>query len=103
MYAGVALAHGWPAFAALFALYGLYAASTEGVAKAWLSNLTDRTDTGAALGTFSGLSSLAALLASLGAGALWQWAGPAWTFGLAAVAALGVATYLARAQFVPEN
>ncbi|MEJ7660186.1 MAG: MFS transporter [Hymenobacter sp.] len=29
---------GW-AFAGLFALYGLYAASTEGVAKAWVSNL----------------------------------------------------------------
>ena len=97
VYGGVALAHGWPAFAALFALYGLYAASTEGVAKAWLSNLADRADTGAALGTFGGLSSLAALLASMGAGALWQWAGPAWTFGVAAVAALSVATYLVRA------
>ena len=93
VYGGVALAHGWPAFAVLFALYGLYAASTEGVAKAWLSNLSDRADTGAALGTFGGLSSLAALLASMGAGALWQWAGPTWTFGVAATAALGVATY----------
>ena len=32
----------------------------------------------------------------LGAGALWQLAGPGWTFGLAAVAALSVAVYLAR-------
>ena len=101
VYGGAAGAHGWPAFAALFALYGLYAASTEGVAKAWLSNLTPRADTGAALGTFSGLSSLAALLASLGAGALWQAAGPAYTFGVAAIAAFSVALYLARVPLAP--
>ena len=96
VYGGVALAHSWWAFGPLFALYGVYAASTEGVAKAWVSNLCDRTDTGAALGTFGGLGSLAALGASVGAGALWQLAGPGWTFGAAAAAALGVALYLFR-------
>jgi len=95
VYGGVALARAGWAFAGLFALYGLYAASTEGVAKAWVSNLCARTDTGAALGTFGGLGSLAALGASLGAGAVWQVAGPGWAFGLAAGAALGVAGYLA--------
>lgn len=94
VYGGISQAHGWPAFAALFALYGVYAASTEGVAKAWVSNLCAKSDTGAALGTFAGLSSLAALGASLGAGALWQWAGPGWTFGVAAAGALGVAAFL---------
>jgi len=103
VYGGVALAHDRWAFAALFALYGLYAASTEGVAKAWVSNLCAKADTGAALGTFGGLGSLAALVASLGAGALWQLAGPGWTFGVAAVAALGVAAYLAVAQVEPAN
>ncbi len=98
VYGGVALAHEHWTFAALFALYGLYAASTEGVAKAWVSNLCAKPDTGAALGTFSGLGSLAALVASLGAGALWQLAGPGWTFGVAAVAALGMAGYLAQIQ-----
>ncbi len=102
VYVGVALARdGW-AFAGLFALYGLYAASTEGVAKAWVSNLCARADTGAALGTFGGLGSLAALGASLGAGAVWQVAGPGWTFGLAAGAALSVAGYLALAR-LPER
>lgn len=65
VYGGVALAHSGWAFAGLFALYGLYAASTDGVAKAWVSNLCAKSDTGAALGTFGGLGSLAAL-------------GPAW-------------------------
>ena len=96
VYGGMALAHSGWAFAGLFAGYGLYAASTEGVAKAWVSNLCAKSDTGAALGTFGGLGSLAALGASLGAGALWQLAGPGWAFGVAAAAAAGVAVYLAQ-------
>ena len=103
VYGGVALAHSGWTFAALFALYGLYAASTEGVAKAWVSNLCAQSDTGAALGTFGGLGSLAALVASVGAGALWQCAGPGWTFGLAAGAALGLAAYLVLVQVRPLN
>ncbi len=106
VYGGVALARELWAFGALFALYGLYAAATEGVGKAWVSTLCAKSDTGAALGTFGGLGSLAALVASVGAGALWQLAGPGWTFGVAAVAALSVAIYLARLrlpQTMPEQ
>ena len=98
VYGGVALVHDLWAFGALFVLYGVYAAATEGVGKAWVSMLCARPDTGAALGTFAGLSSLAALVASVGAGLLWQWRGPGATFGLAAAVALGVAGYLARVQ-----
>ncbi|GAB3243563.1 hypothetical protein GCM10027346_40410 [Hymenobacter seoulensis] len=96
VYGGMALAQdGWM-FGLLFACYGLYAAATEGVGKAWISTLCAPSDTGAALGTFGGLSSLAALGASAGAGLLWQWQGAGLTFGLAAAVALGVAGYLAR-------
>ncbi|RSK37286.1 MFS transporter [Hymenobacter metallilatus] len=98
VYGGVALAHSGWTFVVLFGLYGLYAASTEGVAKAWVSNLCAKSDTGAALGTFGGLGSLAALGASVGAGALWQVAGPGWTFGIAAGVALSVAVFLARSR-----
>jgi len=101
VYGGVALVRDLWAFGMLFALYGLYAAATEGVGKAWVSTLCAKTDTGAALGTFAGLSSLAALGASTGAGLLWQWRGPGVTFGLAAAVALGVAAYLARTK--PEK
>lgn len=96
VYGGMALAsNGW-AFGALFALYGLYAAASEGVSKAWVSTLCDKADTGAALGTLGGLSSLAALGASAGAGLLWQWQGPALPFSLAAAVALCIAIYLAQ-------
>ncbi|WP_216690870.1 MFS transporter [Hymenobacter siberiensis] len=96
VYSGAAQAREWWTFAAIFGLYGVYAASTEGVAKAWVSNLCEPADTGAALGTFGGLGSLAALVASLGTGAVWQLAGPGWAFGLAAGVALVVAFYLSR-------
>jgi MFS family permease len=102
VYSGIAFVRDLWAFAALFILYGLYAAATEGVGKAWVSTLCARADTGAALGTLSGLSSLAALGASVGAGLLWQWQGPTVTFGLAAVVALGVAVFLAKAKVGDE-
>ncbi|GAA4039115.1 MFS transporter [Hymenobacter glaciei] len=98
VYGGVALVHDVRILALLFGLYGLYAAATEGVGKAWVSTLCARADVGAALGTLGGLSSLAALVASAGAGLLWEVAGPGLTFGLAAGAALAVAAYLATVR-----
>jgi MFS family permease len=98
VYGGVAVAHDRWVFGVLFALYGVYAAATEGVSKAWVSTLCAPNDTGAALGTLGGLSSLAAVGASAGAGLLWQWGGVSLPFGVAAVIALGVAAYLAQVQ-----
>ena len=103
VYSGAALAQDLWVFGILFALYGVYAAATEGVGKAWVSTLCAKADTGAALGTLGGLSSLAALVASTGAGLLWEWRGPGATFGLAAVVALGVAGYLARLRVAPQT
>ncbi|RYU76770.1 MFS transporter [Hymenobacter persicinus] len=94
VYAGAALAHGLWVFGLLFGLYGLYAAATEGVSKAWLSNLCAPADTGAALGTFAGLSSLAALVASTLTGLAWQLLGPAPAFALSALIAAAVAVFL---------
>ncbi|TGE25680.1 MFS transporter [Hymenobacter aquaticus] len=103
VYAGATQAHAWPLFAALFGVYGLYAAATEGVSKAWLSQLCAPTDKGAALGTFAGLGSLAALVASLGTGLLWQTLGPHVAFGLSAAVAAAVALFLATTSFAASN
>ena len=103
VYGGMVLAHDTWTFGALFALYGLYAAATEGVGKAWVSTLCNKADTGAALGTLGGLSSLAALLASGLTGVLWQWRGPELPFRLAAGAALAVALYLSIRTRVTQD
>jgi MFS family permease len=55
----------------LFFLYGIYASATEGISKAWISNITDKKDTATAIGTFSGLQSICTMLASSITGLIW--------------------------------
>jgi MFS family permease len=101
VYAGFSVAnHTW-SFALLLVLYGLYAAATEGIAKAWISNITPRRETATAIGTFTGLQSLAALFASSLSGLLWFYAGSGIVFVTAAVVALCVCCYLLFSK-IPE-
>jgi MFS family permease len=92
-YAGIAYAEKQTTFYLLFLFYGLYAAATEGVAKAWISNIADRRDTATAIGTFAGFSSLAALVASSWAGFIWHQFSPQATFISTAVIAGLVMVY----------
>ncbi len=55
----------------LFSLYGIYAAATEGISKAWITNITDKQDTATAIGTYSGFQSICAMLASSFTGLIW--------------------------------
>lgn len=71
-----------------FFCYGIYAAATEGIAKAWISNLVPKTETASAIGLYTGLQSIAALTASTVAGLIWFQFGSAAVFLSAAVAAL---------------
>lgn len=93
VYGGMALAGSWWQFGLLFLLYGLYAALTEGVAKAWISNLAPEGERATAIGAYEGLRSIAALLASSLAGWIWLQFGPAVLFGATAAAAAAVAAY----------
>lgn len=71
VYIGMAFNANTYLFFGLFFLYGIYAAATEGIAKAWISNITDKKDTATAIGTFAGLQSIAAMLSSSMAGLIW--------------------------------
>lgn len=79
----------------LFFLYGLYAAATEGISKAWISNIVAPSDTATAIGTYSGFQSICALLASSLCGLLWFNFGSMLTFLITAGAAILVIIYLA--------
>jgi MFS family permease len=93
VYAGWAVAtQAWNAWA-LFLVYGVYAAATEGVAKAFITDLVPKSERGSALGWFNGLTGLAALPANVIGGWLWSVAGPSATFTFGAWAA-GVALAL---------
>lgn len=58
-------------FFILFFLYGVYAAATEGVSKAWITNITHKNDVATAIGTFSGLQSICTMIASSLTGLIW--------------------------------
>lgn len=82
-------------FFGLFFLYGVYAAATEGISKAWISNITDKKDTATAIGTYSGFQSICTMLASSFAGLIWFQFGAGATFIVT-----GIATVLISAYFV---
>lgn len=56
----------------LFSLYGIYAAATEGVSKAWVSDLVSDEYRGTAIGLLTMLSSFAVMFGSFLAGILWD-------------------------------
>ena len=78
----------------LFFAYGVYAAATEGIAKAWISNVVPASQTATAIGTYAGLQSLCALGASSLAGLLWFSFGPMATFAATGSVALAVCLYI---------
>lgn len=93
-YAGFAfVTQTWMVFA-LFLVYGLYAAATEGISKAWITSLANKTETATAIGFFTSCQSICTLLASLIAGLLWSGFGAPATFTITAVAALIAMAYL---------
>lgn len=64
VYMGMAFTVEWWQFIILFLLYGIYAAATEGVSKALISNIADRKETATAIGFYTSFVSILALLAS---------------------------------------
>ncbi len=77
----------------LFAFYGLYAATTESVIKAFISNTAPQNEQGAALGLFASLQSLIIMLASFIAGFIWKYYGSQVVFWFSGVGAILIATY----------
>lgn len=78
---------------ALFFLYGLYASATEGISKAWISNITDKKDTATAIGSYAGFQSICTMLASSMAGIIWYQFGAGTTFIITSIATLLVILY----------
>src|SRR5678815_5426244 len=46
----------------LFFIYGIYAAATEGIVKAWITNIAYDTNTGTAVGFYTSCQSICSLL-----------------------------------------
>ena len=83
--------------AGLFLLYGLYAGATEGIAKAWITNMAHRENTATAIGFYTSCESTCTLFASFVAGVVWSQFGSFYTFALTATIALITCLYLVLA------
>ncbi|MDX5421741.1 MAG: MFS transporter, partial [Hymenobacteraceae bacterium] len=94
VYLGMALTQELAVYLVLIFVYGLFAAATEGVSKAWITNICAPQDTATAIGTYTAIESIATLGASALAGLLWQLYGPAVTFTASGIFALLVVVYL---------
>lgn len=93
VYLGMSVSTELYQFGILFFMYGIYSAATEGISKAWISNISDKKDTATAIGTYSGFQSIAAMLASMLAGYIWYAVGDTTTFMVSGIGALVVIVY----------
>ncbi len=103
VYLGMTFVDSLPGFLVLFFLYGVYAAATEGISKAWITNICNKSDTATAIGTFASFQSICTMLASSLTGLIWYIFGAMWAFGLSAVMASLVVFYFIFFIEKPEN
>ena len=76
-----------------FIIYGIFAAATEGITKAWITNMAHTTNTATAIGFYTSCESICALLASVIAGWVWITFGSSVTFFMTSAAAICVIVY----------
>jgi MFS family permease len=89
----------WP----LFALYGVYVAATDGVAKAWVADHVEGPLAGTAYGIYGGSVGAALLAASLLGGVLWSTVSPEATFWAGAALAAASLPLVALASGVSRR
>ncbi len=102
VYAGMAYNTNIYILFGLFFLYGIYASATEGISKAWISNISDKKDTATAIGTFAGLQSICTLLASSLTGFIWYKFGGSFAFLTTAIATVLVLIYFLASQIATD-
>ena len=85
-------------FIVLFGLYALYAASTEGVSKALISNIAEKDKTATAIGFYTSFASIFTMLASSLAGLIWYTLGMKTMFLISGAGVMAVVIYLVVVQ-----
>ncbi len=77
----------------LFFIYGIYAAATEGITKAWITNIAHQQNTATAIGFYTSCESICTLMASVVAGTIWTGLGSFYTFLGTAIITIVVIVY----------
>jgi MFS family permease len=98
-YAGFAFDPSIPVIFILFAIYGLFSAATDGVSKAWITNIAHNKNTATAIGFYTSCQSISALVASTVAGAIWSNFGSFYTFISTSAIAVVVILWFIRKKF----
>jgi MFS family permease len=93
VYFGMSISSNIFVIAGLFFLYGVYASATEGISKAWISNISLKKDTATGIGTYSAFQSICSMLASSFAGFIWYQFGASATFIITGVTTLLIIIY----------
>jgi MFS family permease len=94
-YAGLAFDPSILGIFGLFFIYGLYAAATDAVTKAWITNMAHQKNTATAIGFYTSCQSICALLASTMAGFVWESFGSIYAFLSTSAIAVIVLLYFA--------
>lgn len=94
VYAGFAFDPSLAGIFILFFVYGIYNAATDGVTKAWITNMAHNKNTATAIGFYTSCQSICTLLASTIAGLVWYNFGSTATFISTSAIALIVFGYL---------
>jgi len=93
VYFGMSLTNNTYFIIGFFFLYGFYSAATEGISKAWISNISDKKDVATAIGTYSAFQSVCNMLASSLAGFIWYKFGASETFLITGIVTVIVIIY----------
>ena len=93
VYAGFAFDPSITTIFILFAIYGIFSAATDGVSKAWITNIAHDKNTATAVGFYTSCQSICTLGASTIAGFIWENLGSAYTFSITSGIALLVMLY----------
>lgn len=99
VYTSMGFAHSLWQFGIIFSFYALYAAATEGVSKALISNIASKSDTATAIGFFTSFASIFTLIASSLAGLLWYNFGPKAMFLVSGAGVGCVVIYFAAMKY----
>lgn len=93
VYFGIAIFNNVYIFYGLFFIYGIYAASTESISKAWITNICKKEESATAIGAFTALNSVFTMIASSFAGLVWVLFGAKITFLITGFAVLIIILY----------
>jgi MFS family permease len=99
-YFGMAVAKKNYVFYILFGIYGIYMGATEGISRAWITNVSQKHEHGTAVGLLVALQSISLLIASAVAGLIWDFFGASVTFILTAT--ISILVFFFILLFVPK-